>query len=173
MELLKKTLIVLIIYICLSCNTYKLNKDDNKYDLSDPKLFEKECFKYDVFIFILGEAYKETNVFSEMSKVDKIAPTTDNFWEYTFTNVRDSISKEFVEKLPYYDGYAENKSAYKKKLYLKSALEFYNSNELDSLARHYVKISDKNYLEALNQEKNRIQLLIKETQKRIQKHNVL
>lgn len=169
MELLKKALIVLLTYACLSCNTYKLSKEEYESGIFDSKMFEMECFKYDVFLYILGEAYKETNAFKEIVKVDKIVPTTDHYWAYTFTNVRDSISNEFVKNLPYYDGYAEYKSDREKKLYLQSALKFYHSKELDSLARHYVHISDKIYLESLKREEKRIQLLIKETRKRKEK----
>lgn len=81
------------------------------------KEIEFEDFKYDVFMRILTYAYKDTKALTEIRKVDMLYSSSDFHWEYTFTNVVDSIGKSFVEDLPVFAGYVENKDDKGKKFF--------------------------------------------------------
>lgn len=149
------TLVILLVILLVSCSNLKsIHKPTLEgNDALFWKEIELEDFKYDVFMCILSYAYKDTKALEEIRKVDMLYSNSDFHWEYTFTNVVDSIGKSFVEDLPVFAGYVENKDDKGKKFYLRAALKFYYSNELDSLARRYLKISDETYKKLIKKQR--------------------
>lgn len=94
------------------------------------------AFKDRVFFSILQESYKGTDAIKEINKRDLGNPY-DGIYDPTLFKKIDSISKEFIKKLPPPALCVECKKD--QNYFMAQALHFYASRELDSLAKAELK----------------------------------
>lgn len=166
MEFLKLRLIVVFLasIILAGCNKYVVLKPKFSHHGNIPHS-PTNRFRWEVCIRILQNAYKDTKAFEEIQKKDEIIHPTDVTYSDAYYKAIDSISASFLYNAPtatYIRGMEKidpkflygNKTEkqledQKKDYFIFAVLNFYESRELDSLARHYMEISNKEYRQYL------------------------
>ena len=127
-----KTYILFFLLISASCS----NKSYKKFSYEKSKNPWIDAFKDQVFFFSLKESYKNDTIFQLIEKKDAFNPYDGLSIEAV--NIAKDLGRQLVKKMPppsMCEG-CKNGENY----YMANALHYYNSKELDSIAKAQYKI---------------------------------